>query len=148
MLSLYLLEAFCWQLSDVFPFCGLQAVGDLEFVEVDQRNLYKMEDVTDTHWNRQWGMRRSGFESAWSRLETYSFEPDPVTVAVLDTGVQLDHEDLQGRLWHNPGEIPGNGNSALIRRERERDIERKQNISWYFLAVINEIVAWPYPSYE
>ncbi|CAK9051904.1 unnamed protein product [Durusdinium trenchii] len=81
---------------------------EVEFVEVDKRNLFKM-GITDTQWSRQWGMRRSGFDNAWSRLDAYSFEPDPVTVAVLDTGVQLDHEDLQGRLWQNPGEIPGNG---------------------------------------
>ena len=80
----------------------------MEFVEVDKRNLFKM-GITDTQWSRQWGMRRSGFDNAWSRLDAYSFEPDPVTVAGLDTGVQLDHEDLQGRLWQNPGEIPGNG---------------------------------------
>src|SRR4051812_45530927 len=30
-------------------------------------------------------------------------------VAVLDTGAQLDRAALDGRLWTNPGEVPGDG---------------------------------------
>jgi len=30
-------------------------------------------------------------------------------VAVLDTGIDLDHEDLEKNLWRNDGEVPGNG---------------------------------------
>ena len=37
-----------------------------------------------------------------------------VVVAVIDTGVQLDHPDLQDMLWTNAGEIPGNGAAWLI----------------------------------
>ncbi|WP_373496322.1 S8 family peptidase [Aquiflexum sp.] len=33
----------------------------------------------------------------------------PVTVAVLDSGMDLDHEDLREVLWSNTNEIPGNG---------------------------------------
>lgn len=32
-----------------------------------------------------------------------------VTVAVLDSGVDLRHPDLRDRIWTNSGEIPGNG---------------------------------------
>ncbi len=35
---------------------------------------------------------------------------DPtVTVAVIDTGVDYNHEDLRANMWTNPNEIPGNG---------------------------------------
>lgn len=32
-----------------------------------------------------------------------------VVVALIDTGVDTTQEDLKSVLWHNPGEIPGNG---------------------------------------
>ncbi len=32
-----------------------------------------------------------------------------VIVAVIDSGVEVDHEDLEGVMWVNPGEIPDNG---------------------------------------
>lgn len=32
-----------------------------------------------------------------------------VIVAVLDSGIDLEHEDLDDNLWTNPGEVPGNG---------------------------------------
>ncbi|MBC6365502.1 S8 family peptidase [Algoriphagus sp. AK58] len=33
----------------------------------------------------------------------------PVVVAVIDSGIELDHEDLKEVLWVNPGEKPGDG---------------------------------------
>jgi thermitase len=32
-----------------------------------------------------------------------------VVVAVIDTGMDIDHQDLDGNIWTNPGEIAGNG---------------------------------------
>ena len=34
---------------------------------------------------------------------------EPVVVAVIDSGVDIEHEDLQGVIWTNEDEIPGNG---------------------------------------
>lgn len=33
----------------------------------------------------------------------------PVTVAVIDTGIDASHPDLKDSMWVNPGEIPGDG---------------------------------------
>lgn len=33
----------------------------------------------------------------------------PVVVGVIDSGVDIEHEDLKGRIWTNVKEIPGNG---------------------------------------
>ncbi|MFN8332390.1 MAG: S8 family serine peptidase [Saprospiraceae bacterium] len=32
-----------------------------------------------------------------------------VVVAVIDSGVDAEHEDLKSVMWTNPGEVPGNG---------------------------------------
>ncbi|MFP4090751.1 MAG: S8 family serine peptidase, partial [Cyclobacteriaceae bacterium] len=34
---------------------------------------------------------------------------EKVIVAVIDSGVDIEHEDLQGKIWINEDEIPGNG---------------------------------------
>lgn len=53
----------------------------------------------------QWGLFQVGAPQAW---ETTTGASD-VVVADIDTGVDLQHPDLAANLWHNPGEIPGNG---------------------------------------
>jgi len=35
--------------------------------------------------------------------------PATVKVAVIDTGTEIDHPGLEGRIWRNPGELAGNG---------------------------------------
>lgn len=58
----------------------------------------------DTYWDNQWGPEMMSAPAAWD-IQTGS----PTTVvAVLDTGIDLDHPDLAGQLWVNSGEIPGN----------------------------------------
>jgi len=59
----------------------------------------------DSYWDLQWGPGIVRAPAAWN-INTGS--PD-VIVAVLDTGIDLDHSDLVGQLWVNSGEIPGNG---------------------------------------
>src|SRR5262249_30562201 len=34
---------------------------------------------------------------------------EPVTVAIIDTGIDMNHPDLAPNLWTNAKEIPGNG---------------------------------------
>jgi subtilisin family serine protease len=35
--------------------------------------------------------------------------PETVIVAVIDSGIDTEHEDLKGKIWTNTKEIPGNG---------------------------------------
>ena len=55
----------------------------------------------------QWALSQPTAIGAWEAW-TQSYG-DGVTVAVLDSGVQLDHPDLAGNLWTNRGEVAGNG---------------------------------------
>src|SRR5437868_7024134 len=48
-------------------------------------------------------------QQAYDFIKSKKLQSTPVIVGVIDSGVDTAHEDLKGILWHNPGEIPGNG---------------------------------------
>ena len=53
------------------------------------------------------GIYGVGAEKAYELLKDR--KPTKVVVAILDSGVDTDHEDLQDNIWVNPNEIAGNG---------------------------------------
>lgn len=59
----------------------------------------------DKNFQKQKGMKTMQIEKAWD----FNQGSRSVVVAVIDTGLFLNHTDLKNQLWVNPGEIPGNG---------------------------------------
>ena len=53
----------------------------------------------------QWGLFKVEAETGWAVTRG----SQAVVIAILDSGMDLDHDDLVAKLWTNPGEIPGNG---------------------------------------
>lgn len=51
----------------------------------------------------------TGANEAISQMKAKGKKGKTVIVAVLDSGVEVDHEDLKDVMWVNPGEIAGNG---------------------------------------
>ncbi|EDY84015.1 peptidase families S8 and S53 domain protein [Verrucomicrobiia bacterium DG1235] len=64
----------------------------------------------DELWEELWGLESQqdndiDAPDGWDLLSDAS----SVTVAILDSGVRLSHEDLKANLWLNSGEVAGNG---------------------------------------
>ena len=64
-----------------------------------------LPDVDYFGGSREWGLNAIGAPEAWAAGYTGA----GITVAVIDTGVDLDHPDLVHSIYVNPGEIAGNG---------------------------------------
>lgn len=56
----------------------------------------------------QWYLNHCGIPDGIGHMRFDGGDPS-VVVAVIDTGVDIDHEDLADNIWKNTGEIPGNG---------------------------------------
>ena len=77
----------------------------IEAVELNRLNRF-CSDISpnDARFNEQWNMTSMNMSQAW---QIERGEPS-VVVAVVDSGIQINHPDIENQLWHNADEIPFN----------------------------------------
>lgn len=89
-------------------------------VRADAEKVFSVASLpvpNDPYFSGQWALHNTGqtggtpdadidAPEAWAVNGSGS---DDVIVAVVDTGVDISHEDLRNNIWRNPGEIAGNG---------------------------------------
>ena len=93
---------------------ALDALNDNELVEYAEPDLLGELTRTpnDTLFAQQWALNNTTMPSAdISAIEAWdkSIGSRDVIVAVMDSGVQYDHEDLAANMWVNENETPNNG---------------------------------------
>ncbi|MHB0981352.1 MAG: hypothetical protein ACYC5Q_15015 [Thermoleophilia bacterium] len=105
------------------PVKKLRSSSDVVSAEPNYiRHATAIPTPNDPFFANQWGLFNNGqtikgitglvdadidAEVAWFNSERG--DSNPVTVAVIDSGIDQNHPDLLNSLWRNPGEIAGNG---------------------------------------
>ena len=102
-------------------------VDTIEYVQPNFIYRALAEQGNDPLASKQWGMTKIKVPQAWE----YTRGSSEVIVAVIDTGVDYNHEDLKGNIWRNTAEIPGNGidddNNGYIDDIRGWDFNQNDN---------------------
>lgn len=94
----------------------------VEFAELDAYwHVDGVEAPNDARYGEQWGLENTGQSFNGGRggvpgvdigaREAWVFQQgsEDVVVAVIDSGVDYNHQDLAANMWVNENEIPGNG---------------------------------------
>lgn len=65
----------------------------------------------EPYYSQQWGITATNIDELWQAYEEdYDENPnvDRAVIAILDTGVDIEHPDLADNIWTNPNEIVNN----------------------------------------
>lgn len=78
--------------------------SSIEAIEADYSYEAAFFPNDEGFW-KQWYLLHINIPDVWDRIRP----KEEIIVAVLDTGVDISHEELQSRLWKNEKEIPDDG---------------------------------------
>ncbi|MBK9247157.1 MAG: S8 family serine peptidase [Ignavibacteria bacterium] len=93
---------------------------EVEYAEVMHRQTI-ISDPNDTELGRQYNIRKVQAIAAWDELPSGI---DPILMAIVDTGVDYDHEDLAANIYTHPGE---SGNDTQGRDKRSNGVDDDGN---------------------
>ena len=84
----------------------LKAMPNIEYAEPNY-NVYEFSEPNDTYYQngKQAVLDLIGAKKLWD----FDIDCSDVTVGVMDSGIQTNHEDLIDNIWVNTGEIAGDG---------------------------------------
>ncbi len=85
----------------------IRAYNELPETEYAEPNyIYEAFVIpNDPYYSQLWGMEKIQAPEAWD-IQTGD---SSIVVAVIDTGLDYNHEDIIGNVWQNAGEMPDNG---------------------------------------
>ena len=76
---------------------------EVEYAEPDFK--YQATIIpSDPLYAEQWYLKKIKAQDAWDKKR----ESPNVTIAIIDSGVQINHPDLKDNIWVNPDEVPNN----------------------------------------
>jgi Subtilisin-like serine proteases len=83
----------------------------VEIAEPVYKYYTSEESVPSAEYNKgmekQWYLKDQKLESVWGNEKYGNTAGEGVVVAVIDTGVDYNHEDLQDNIWTNSAEVSG-----------------------------------------
>ncbi len=81
-------------------------VFDSEIEYIEPNFLYNASMIpSDTFLDKQWYLKKIKAYEAWDVVR----ESEDIIIAIIDSGVQINHPDLKDNIWINEGEIADNG---------------------------------------
>ncbi|HPE83065.1 MAG: S8 family peptidase [Aequorivita sp.] len=114
-MKLFKITLFAVAISTVLAGCGSGAAIVATPIQNIDSNPLKIIPLTDEqlkHWPAMDLVKDTvpgmSVDKAYSEI-IKKRKGETVIVGVIDSGVDIDHEDLKNVIWNNPGEIAGNG---------------------------------------
>lgn len=126
---------------------------NVEYAEKNYIGRFFATIPNDTHFSKLWGLRNTGQTGGTSDADIDAPEAwdihkgsTSIVVAVIDSGIYYNHEDLQANIWTNPGETGSGKETNGVDDDGNGYIDDWRG--WNFVNGNNDPIDTYYPSYH